>query len=99
MLQAQGEGHACAAAVSEARGRMHLVRATAWRRHGCMSLAAAEAAAFISCHAGDPDDAMHAYAILALIANDRAGPPLHFSHCAEPLLSALGSSPTLGLLS
>ena len=52
---------------------MHLVRATAWRRHGSIALAAAEAAAFISCHAGDPEDTMHAYATLALIANDRQG--------------------------
>lgn len=73
MLQANGEGNACAAAVSEVRGRMHLVRATAWRRHGCVSLAASEAAAFIACHAGDPVDTLHAYATLALIANDRQG--------------------------
>lgn len=74
-VQAQGEAPAAATAVSVARGRMHLVAATAWRRHGCASLAAAEAAAFLSCHTLDPDDTLHAYATLALIANDLQGVP------------------------
>eukprot|EP00892_Ulva_mutabilis_P000945 jgi/Ulvmu1/10851/UM007_0025.1 len=70
----QGEAPAAAAAVSLARGRMHLVSASVWRRHGCASLAAAEAASFLACHALDLDDTLHAYATLALIANDRQGP-------------------------
>lgn len=69
----QGEAPAAAAAVSVARGRMHLVSASVWRRHGCASLAAAEAASFLSCHTLDPDDTLHAYATLALIANDLQG--------------------------
>lgn len=72
-MQVQGEAPAAAAAVSLARGRMHLVSAAVWRRHGCASLAAAEAASFLACHALDPDDTLHAYATLALIANDLQG--------------------------
>lgn len=86
-VQAQGEAPAAATAVSVARGRMHLVAATAWRRHGCASLAAAEAAAFLSCHTLDPDDTLHAYATLALIANDLQGVP--------PRTPATGSSQRL----
>jgi hypothetical protein len=69
----QEDGRAAAAAVSEARGRMHLLRASAWRRHGSITLAATEAATFLRSYAHDPDDTLHAYATLALISNDRQG--------------------------
>ena len=74
---------------------MHLVRATAWRRHGSAALAAAEAAAFISCHAGDPEDTMHAYATLALIANDRQGAYCYAPPPCRPLHVDFGKLLTL----
>ena len=73
LSRVQGSARAVAASVTEARGRMHLLRATTWRRHGGCSLAAAAACTFISCHSDDPDDTLQAYAQLALLACDRRG--------------------------
>ena len=72
----QSSAPATAAAVTEAAGRHHLLRATTWRRHGCLALAATAAATFIACHAHDAEDTVHAYAQLALIAHERSGAQL-----------------------
>jgi hypothetical protein len=61
---------------------MHLLRASAWRRHGCAALAAAALCTFISSYSNDPEDTLHAYAQLALLANDRQGAPRIF--CSMP---------------
>jgi hypothetical protein len=77
----QGNSRSVAAAVTEARGRMHLLRSSTWRRHGCASLAAVEACTFIASYSNDPEDTLHAYSQLALVANDRQGSPRLLPHC------------------
>ena len=52
---------------------MHLLQASTWRRQGCATLAATAACTFIASYANDPEDTLHAYAQLVLIANDRQG--------------------------
>lgn len=69
----QGKEGATATAVDEACGRMHLLRCAAWRRHGCCTLAAAEACIYMTSFAHDAADMQLAYAQLALIANERQG--------------------------
>lgn len=69
----QGNGRSVAYAVTEARGRMHLLRASAWRRQGCATLAVTAACTFIASYANDAEDTLHAYAQLALLTSDRQG--------------------------
>ena len=52
---------------------MHLLQASTWRRQGCGCLAATAACTFIASYSNDPEDTLHAYAQLALIANERQG--------------------------
>jgi hypothetical protein len=75
----QGAARSVVAGVSEAHGRMHLLRASTWRRHGCASLAVAEACTFLASYSNDPEDTLHAYSQLALVTLDRQGEHSPFS--------------------
>lgn len=74
----QGAARSIAAGVTEAHGRMHLLRASTWRRHGCASLAVTEACTFLASYSNDPEDTLHAYSQLALVTLDRHG--AHYCH-------------------